>query len=66
MSNIRKFEEICGDCTGLNVNAITENDVRMQAIEWTHSDDQMPTEADIEDAILGLYELRELQARLRG
>jgi len=63
MSNIDTFRRICGNCDGLDLNAITDNDVRMQAIEWSHSDEEMPSEHDIEDAIQGLHELQDKSLR---
>lgn len=59
MSNIAAFRRICGNCDGLDLHAITERDIREQAIDWAHSDDEMPSEAEIEDAILGLRELQD-------
>ena len=59
MSNIEKFRRICGNFDGLDVNAITDKDVREQAIEWSHSDEEMPSEHDIEDAIQDLHELQD-------
>lgn len=66
MSNIEKFKHICGNCEGLDICAITDNDVRMQARDWSHSDEEIPSEWDIEDAILGLHELQELQRQNNG
>ncbi|NVN89646.1 MAG: hypothetical protein HXX11_03505 [Desulfuromonadales bacterium] len=61
MGNIAQFKRICGNCEELDICAITDADVRMQALEWSHSDEATPSEGDIEDAILGLHELQELR-----
>jgi hypothetical protein len=47
------FDRICGDCTGININDITEDDIRSQGSIWGC------TEGEINDAIEGLRELSE-------
>jgi hypothetical protein len=51
MSNA--FDKICGDCTGININDITEDDIRSQGSIWGCTEDE------IEDAIKELHELSE-------
>ena len=49
-SNKDAFDKICGNCEGLNINDITEADVRTQA-EYYNAD-----EPSINAALLGLAE----------
>jgi len=58
MENIEAFEKICGDCEGLNIDEITENDVRNQAKIWRDSGEKCSKEME-EKALAGLKEYQE-------
>lgn len=47
------FDKICGDCTGIDMLTITEDDIRGQAADYHDI-----TEDDIQAAIRGLNEYR--------
>lgn len=53
-----KSDSICGDCAGIDMTTITEEDVRAQAKVWIDSGETV-TEEDIIDAIRGLHEYQE-------
>lgn len=44
------FEKICGACDGIDLNDITENDIRTQAEEWVRMGENV-TDDEIDDAI---------------
>ena len=49
------FDKICGDCTGIDMTTITDDDVRAQAEVWAKSGDPCSDEM-IAAAIAGLHE----------
>ena len=51
----RAFDKICGDCTGVDLGTITEEDIRKQAEVWATQGEPC-TEDEIEDAIAYLNE----------
>jgi len=52
------FDRICGDCSGLDIMDITEDDVRKQAKTWI-DDGQPCSDEMIDAAITGLCEYQE-------
>lgn len=50
--NTDSFDRICGDCEGIEISSITEDDVRQQAAIYGAS------EEEIQEAIAGLEEYK--------
>lgn len=53
----RTFEKFCGNCAGIDINTITEDDIRKQAEIWTNQGEPC-TEDEICDAIAHLNEMK--------
>ncbi len=57
-SNQDAFNKVCGDCTGIDMWDVAENDVREMAEQWAANGE--PCSPDmVAAAILGLHEYRD-------
>ncbi len=53
--NTDAFDRICGACDGINIQEITEDDIRGMADTWNKNGERV-TEGEIMDALKGLAE----------